>query len=262
MSGVRHRIIPIVLWDRFGTVTGLKFKEHRRLGTLEPIVKLHVKREVDELIFLDIRAGIDSTPIDMANLKVLSRNCFVPLTIGGGIDSVPSAKRLFRNGADKIALNSAAFHRPQLITQLAEEFGSSSVVVSIDAMWNTKLNFFSCFIDSGSRDMQRRASDWAQEAEIRGAGEILVASIPNNGQMRGLDLELVSSVASKVSIPVIASGGLGSSLHAVEGIRAGADAIGASSVFQFTEVTPESIKIGLNQAGYLVRNHAPGSFLL
>jgi cyclase len=110
--------------------------------------------------------------------------------------------------------------------------------------------------------MQRRASDWAQEAETRGAGEILVTSIPNNGQMMGLDLDLISSVASKVSIPVIASGGLGSSLHAVEGIKAGADAIGASSVFQFTQVTPENIKNGLSQAGYLVRNNAPGSLIL
>jgi len=254
MSDLRYRIIPIILWSRLGAVTGIQFKRHRRLGSLAPIVKLHTSREVDEMIFLDIRAGQDSVPIDIENLKLLSKNCFVPLTVGGGIDSVAAARRLIRNGADKIAVNSTALKRPELITELSEEFGSSSVVVSIDGMWDPNLNDYSCYVDSGSHNMLIPVSEWAEEAEVRGGGEILVCSIPHNGQLKGLDLDLVSSVTSRVSVPVIAAGGLGSSRHAVEAAQAGAQAVGASSVFQFTQVTPEDIKRDLGAEGYPVRN--------
>lgn len=253
MGEIKNRVIPIILWDRLGAVTSIQFKKHRRIGSLEPIVKLHVQREVDELVFLDIRASGDKTPIDVANMKVLSRNCFVPLTLGGGIHTVPDAKNLFRNGADKIAVNSGVLRRPELVTDLANEFGSSSVVVSIDAMWNKASNSYSCFTDAGTQDTGRDVLDWAQEVEARGAGEILVCSIANNGQMKGLDLQLVKLISSVVSVPVIASGGVGSSMDAVNGIVAGAQAIGASSVFQFSAVTPEDIRRELGRAGFPVR---------
>jgi cyclase len=207
----------------------------------------------DEIIFLDITASSDNreTIVDLAERA--AEQVFIPFTIGGGIRSVDDARLLLRAGADKVSVNSAAVARPELITELAESFGSQCVVVAIDAKSNND-ETWNVYVKGGREDTGLDVVAWATEVSRRGAGEILLTSMDGDGTRSGYDLELTRSIADAVTVPVIASGGVGSLQHLIDGAIDGhADALLAASIFHFGEHTVSEAKRALLQAGVAVR---------
>lgn len=250
---LKVRIIPTLLYKDFGLVKGINFNSSRRVGSVLPAIKIYNQREVDELIFVDINATITNTSIDLEMIKDISRECFVPLTVGGGIDSCSKVEDLLMSGADKISLNTAAFNNSNLITDIANRFGSQCVVVSIDVRKKNHQEW-NCFSHSGSMPRDKDVVAWAKEVENRGAGEILLTSIDNDGAMQGYDLDLIKLVCESVKIPVIASGGARNFSDMLLAItKSGASAVAAASIFHFTEQTPLGLKSDLSNAGIAVR---------
>jgi cyclase len=250
---LKVRIIPTLLYKDFGLVKGINFNSSRRVGSVLPVIKIYNQREVDELIFVDINATITNTSIDLEMIRDVSRECFVPLTVGGGIDSCTKVEDLLMSGADKISLNTAAFNNSNLITDIANRFGSQCVVVSIDVRKKNNKEW-NCFSHSGSLPRDKDVVAWAKEVENRGAGEILLTSIDNDGTMQGYDLDLIKLVCESVKIPVIASGGAKNfdDMHLAI-TKSGASAVAAASIFHFTEQTPLGLKSDLSNAGIAVR---------
>jgi cyclase len=251
---LKVRIIPTLLWKNLGLVKGIAFDSWRRVGTIMPAVKVYNTRQVDELIVVDISATSEERLPDFEEVREFSAECFVPLTVGGGIRNIEDIKQLLRAGADKVSINTAAFERSELVTEAAERFGSQCVVVSIDARKNSD-GSYSCMSRSGTTNTGRGPGEWAEEMERRGAGEILITSVDRDGTMEGYDLELIRLITSRVRIPVIASGGAGNYEHLFEAIDTGrAAAVAAASIFHFTEQTPLEAKNYLTARGIPVRN--------
>ena len=251
---LKVRIIPTLLWKGPGLVKGVGFDSWRRVGTILPAVKVYNMREVDELVVMDITATAENREPDLAAVAEFSHECFVPLTIGGGIRRIEDIKGLLRSGADKVSLNSVTYVNPDLISQAADFFGSQCVVVSIDARKESD-GTHRCYAACGSLPTGREVSEWAAEVEQRGAGELLVTSIERDGTMEGYDLNLISKVSDAVSIPVIASGGAGDYHHFYEALTIGkAQAVAAASLYHFTERTPLEAKMYLKSKGIMVRN--------
>jgi cyclase len=252
---MKIRVIPTLLWKEFGLVKGVRFNSWRRVGTVLPAIKVYNHRDVDELALFDISTDLGSGRLDIEALEDLSSDCFVPLTVGGGVHSAEDVNRLLRAGADKISVNSALYSNPALVSDIAKIFGSQCVVASIDVLFDHRSNNWECFSDCGSTPTGRHPVDWAKELEGRGAGEILLTSIDRDGTFSGYDLGLVESVASSVSVPVIASGGAGCYDDMVKVVKdAGASAVAAASIFHFTELTPSGARSALADAGIPVRN--------
>ena len=219
-----------------------------------PAVKVYNTRQVDELIVFDISATTEGRAPDFAEVREFSAECFVPLTVGGGIRCIGEIRQLLRAGADKVSINTAAFERPELINEAAERFGSQCVVASIDARRNPD-GGYRCVSHSGTKDTGWEPGEWAMELERRGAGEILITSVDRDGTMQGYDLELIQRITSLVRIPVIASGGAGNYQHLFEALAIGsASAVAAASIFHFTEQTPLEAKHYLAARGLPVRN--------
>lgn len=255
---LKVRIIPTLLWKNFGLVKGIGFDSWRRVGPVLPAVKVYNTRDVDELILVDIAACREGSEPDVDSVHDFADECFVPLTVGGGITNIEQIQRLLRAGADKISINSAAYANPQLVDQAARRFGAQCVVASIDAR---RLDDGShrCFSHAGSTATGRKAEEWARELEDRGAGEILITSIDRDGTMQGYDLALIERVAKAVNLPVIAAGGAGNYEHMRQAIQeAGASAVAAASIFHFTEQTPAEAKKALAAAGIPVRQNYLG----
>ena len=252
---LKTRIIPTLLWKNFGLVKGVAFDSWRRVGPVLPAIKVYNARDVDELVLVDITASQEKTEPDAESLHDFADECFVPLTVGGGITSVEHIRALLRAGADKVSVNSAAYANPGLVDEAARRFGSQCIVASIDAR-RTDEGKYRCYSHSGTVATQRYADEWARELEGRGAGEILITSIERDGTMQGYDLQLVASVVRGVKIPVIASGGAGNYEHMRQAIQeAGASAVAAASMFHFTEQTPAEAKAALEAAGIPVRRN-------
>lgn len=250
---LKVRIIPTLLWKNLGLVKGIGFDSWRRVGTIMPSVKVYNTRQVDELIVVDITATSEGRVPDFEEVREFSAECFVPLTVGGGIRTVEHIRELLRAGADKVSINTAAYERPELVTEAARLFGSQCVVASIDAR-RMGDGSYRCMSHSGTVDTGREPGAWAGEMERRGAGEILVTSVDRDGTMQGYDLELIQTITSRVSIPVIASGGAGNYHHLLEGLQYGkASAVAAASLFHFTEQTPLEAKKYLASHGIPVR---------
>jgi imidazole glycerol-phosphate synthase subunit HisF len=210
-------------------------------------------REVDELVFVDITATREGRDPDYELVDDLADECFMPLTVGGGVRSVEHFERLLKVGADKVAVNTAAVERPALITEAAETFGAQCVVVSIDALRSPD-GSLEVHTRSGTTPTGRTPTDLAIEAQERGAGEILLTSIDRDGTMEGYDIALVREVADAVTIPVIASGGAGNYRHMAQVMLDGrASAVAAASIFHFTEQTPLEAKRHLHDCGVPVR---------
>jgi cyclase len=250
---LKIRVIPTLLYKDFGLVKGIKFDSSRRVGSVLPAIKVYNQREVDELIFLDIGALNKKTDIDLEMIKDISQDCFVPFTVGGGIDSCKKVEDLLMSGADKISINSSAYLNPGILTEISNRFGSQCLTVSIDVR-NISPNQWECYSHSGRNSTGKNVVAWAKEIEDRGAGEILLTSIDYDGTMLGYDLPLIESVVQSVNIPVIASGGAGSYKDMISAINcSGASAISAASIFHFTEQTPLGAKHSLSSAGIPVR---------
>lgn len=251
---LKVRIIPTLLWKDLGLVKGIGFDSWRRVGTILPAVKVYNMREVDELIVLDITATRENREPDYEAVAEFSGDCFVPLTVGGGIRKMEHITRLLRSGADKVAINSVAYDDPDLIAHAANHFGSQCVVASIDARKSDDGRHY-CFSHCGSRAVGKEVTVWAKELERLGAGEILITAIEQDGTMGGYDLDLLQKVSEKVGIPVIASGGAGTYQHMVDAVSVGkSSAVAAASMFHFTEQTPLAAKHFLQDNGILVRN--------
>ncbi len=247
------RVMPTLLFKDVGLVKGVAFDSWRRVGAAMQAVKVYNMREVDELVFLDITATRDGRPPDFATVDDLADECFMPLTAGGGVRSSEDVRRLLRVGADKVALNTAAVEKPELLREIAERFGSQCVVVSIDARRHAN-GRYEVFTHAGTLATGKDPVSVARQAEAFCAGELLVTSIDRDGTMTGYDIELTRQVAEAVSIPVIASGGAGRYDDMVEAIGQGkASAVAAASMFHFTEQTPLEAKRHLRRAGINVR---------
>jgi cyclase len=250
---LKVRIIPTLLWKQFGLVKGTRFDSWRRVGPVLPAIMVYNQRDVDELVLVDITANTTGSEPDYDSIKDFSQECFVPFAVGGGVSSIDHVQKLLRAGADKILLNSASYENPSLVTDIANRYGTQCVVASIDASRDSRGDW-TCFSHSGTRNTLRDVRTWARELESRGAGEILITSIDNDGMMGGYDLGLIAAVSQAVKIPVIASGGAGSYQDFVNAVsQAGASAVAAASMFHFTEQTPAGAKDAMQRVGIPVR---------
>jgi cyclase len=250
---LKTRIMPTLLFKDVGLVKGINFHSWRRIGAAMQAIKVYNMREVDELVFLDITATCDRRPPDFDTVDELADECFMPLTVGGGVRTLEHVRRLLQVGADKVAFNTAAVEIPALIKESASQFGTQCVVVSIDSKKHED-GTYEVYTYSGTHPTGRDPVSLAQEVESLGAGEILLTSIDRDGTMTGYDIELTRSVSESVSIPVIASGGAGNYEHMAEVLReAKVSAVAAASIFHFTQQTPLEAKRYLNEQGFKVR---------
>lgn len=249
---LKARVIPTLLWKQFGLVKGVSFDSWRRVGPVLPAVKVYNQREVDELVLVDIVAHLGDDDPDFESIGEFGQDCFVPLTVGGAITRIDQVQRLLRAGADKVAINTAAYARPELVSEIANRHGTQCVVASIDV--REQEGGWACFSHAGKQATGREVVAWARELEDRGAGEILITSIERDGTMLGYDLALIESLVRAVNIPVIASGGAGNYQHMIDAVKkAGASAVAAASIFHFTEQTPAEAKKAMANAGIPVR---------
>ncbi len=247
------RIIPCLDVNNGRVVKGTNFINLRDAGDPIEVGKMYDKAGADELVFLDITASSDARNIKAELVRRVAETIFIPFTVGGGIRTVEDFKMILREGADKVAVNSAAIMNPTLISEAAEKFGSQCVVVAIDAKrrmdggWNIYKN-------GGRVDMGIDAIEWAVKAEKLGAGEILLTSMDCDGTKAGYDIELTRTVAENVSIPVIASGGAGTKEHFYEALTEGkAEAALAASLFHYKELEIGDVKKYLRDKGVSVR---------
>ena len=247
------RIIPCLDVNRGRVVKGVNFVDLKDAGDPVEIARAYDAAGADELVFLDITASCENRDTVTDMVRAVASSVFIPFTVGGGIRTVDDFKKLLREGADKISVNSAAIDRPQLITEAAEMFGSQCVVVAIDARrrddggWNI-------YKHGGRLDTGIDAVWWAKKVEALGAGEILLTSMDCDGTKAGYDLELTQTVADAVNIPVIASGGAGTLEHFYEAFTKGkADAVLAASLFHYKELEIGQVKDYLAEKGISVR---------
>ena len=252
---LKVRVIPTLLWKNFGLVKGVSFDSWRSIGSVLPAIKVYNRREVDEMILVDIDANLSNENFDVESLEDFSQDCFVPLTVGGGLNSASEVQKLLRAGADKVSINTCAYDNPELITEIAKIHGSQCVVASIDVK-KASNDCWQCYSHSGTIKTEKTAVEWAKELEDRGAGEILITSIDNDGTMIGYDLALIERISSSVDIPVIASGGAGCYQDMIDAVqKSGASAVAAASIFHFTEQTPKEAKIAMSEAGIQIRKN-------
>lgn len=246
------RIIPCLDVHAGRVVKGVNFVDLRDAGDPVEIAAAYDKSGADELVFLDITASSDARDIQLEMVRQVAKTVFIPFTVGGGIRSVEDFRRLLREGADKIAVNSAAIERPDLIREAADKFGSQCVVVAIDAKRTP--DGFHVFKKGGREDTGLDAISWAKQVACLGAGEILLTSMDCDGTKDGYDLELTRQIAESVSIPVIASGGAGTMEHFYDALTKGkADAALAASLFHYKEMTIHDLKVFLGEKGISVR---------
>ncbi len=247
------RVIPCLDVDAGRVVKGTNFVDIRDAGDPVELAERYDAEGADELVFLDITASHEKRDTIVELARRTADNVFIPFTIGGGIRSVEDAQAVLDAGADKIAVNSSALDRPDLISELAVVFGSQCVVVAIDA--KGRGGGWSVYVNGGRTLVEgREAVAWAGEAAERGAGEVLLTSMDRDGTTDGYDLELTRAVADAVAVPVIASGGVGELSHLVEGItEGGADAVLAASIFHYGTYSVAEAKAAMREAGIAVR---------
>lgn len=250
---LKVRVIPVLLLKSGRMVKPKQFGGlgERDVGFPATTARIYDSQDADELIFIDITATDVGRSFLVDTLRDVSENCFVPITAGGGIRTIDDIAELLRAGADKIVINTSAILNPQFIHEAAAHFGSQCVVVAIDVR---KINDrYIVFTDGGRRDTGLELCAWAERVAALGAGEIFLTSIDHEGMMDGYDLEALRRVVSAVSIPVIINGGAGTRQHFVDAVSRGASAVGASSVFHFSDSNLTQVKSFLYNAGVSVR---------
>ena len=246
------RVIPCLDVDAGRVVKGTNFVDIRDAGDPVELAAYYDREGADELVFLDLTATSDkrSTVVELA--RRAADEVFVPFTIGGGVREVADAQAVLDAGADKISVNSAAVARPELIDELADRFGAQCVVLAIDAK-RREDGMWEVYVAGGRAATGKDALRWACEGVERGAGEILLTSMDRDGTKDGYDLSLTAAISNMVDVPVIASGGVGAPEHMVAGLRAGADAVLAASIFHFGRHTIGEAKAFLAARGLAVR---------
>ena len=248
------RIIPCLDIKDGRVVKGINFVNLRDAGDPASVAKAYDAAGADELVFLDITASADARDTQLAWVREVANQVFIPFTVGGGIKTVDDFKILLREGADKISINSAAIMNPNLISEAAYKFGSQCVVVAIDAKRRDDNSGWNIYKNGGRVDMGIDAAEWAIKAVSLGAGEILLTSMDCDGTKEGYDLELTKIIAENVNVPVIASGGAGSKQDFYDVLTdAKADAALAASLFHFKELEINDVKRFLRDKGVSVR---------
>jgi cyclase len=247
------RVIPCLDVDRGRVVKGTNFVGLRDAGDPVELAERYDAEGADELVFLDITASHEKRDTIVELARRTADNVFIPFTIGGGVRSVADAQAVLDAGADKVSVNSPALARPELITELAEVFGSQCVVIAVDA--KRADDGWDVYVNGGRTKVEgREAVGWAREASERGAGEVLLTSMDRDGTADGYDLELTRAVSGGVSVPVIASGGAGELEHLSEAVtEGGADAVLVASLFHYGEYTVHQAKEAMREAGIPVR---------
>jgi cyclase len=247
------RIIPCLDVTAGRVVKGVNFVELRDAGDPVEIAKRYDDQGADEITFLDITATSDDRDLILHIIEDVASQVFIPLTVGGGVREVADVRRLLNAGADKVGMNSAAVANPDLVSDASAKYGSQCIVVAIDAK-QTQAGLWEVFTHGGRKNTGINAVSWAIEVAKRGAGEILLTSMDRDGTKNGFDLELTRAVSDAVSVPVIASGGVGNLQHLVDGITQGhADAVLAASIFHFGEYTVGQAKHLMAEQGIPVR---------
>jgi cyclase len=250
---MKVRVIPTILTDGLTVVKGERFNNWRTVGSAEATAQLYSSRDVDELMFLDVTARSRRSMIELNLLSHFANVLDVPFSVGGGINSLEEAKSCFRYGAEKIVIGTAALRNPKIITQISEVFGNQAVVVAIDFEHDTKNTIR---IESGSKHFSVNPLEFIRSLEQLGAGEILLQSINRDGTLSGLDINRIIEVCNSTNLPVIASGGAGKPSDFLDAFRAGASAVAAGAIFQFTENTPSTVRAYLRENGIAVREIA------
>jgi len=250
--GLAKRIIPCLDVTAGRVVKGVNFVGLRDAGDPVEIARRYDEQGADELTFLDITASSDERDLILHVIEGVAAQVFIPLTVGGGVRRIEDVRRLLNAGADKVSINTAAVHTPQVVAAAAARFGSQCIVVAIDA--KRSRDRWEVFTHGGRRPTGLDAVEWAVRMQQSGAGEILLTSMDRDGTRDGFDLALTRAVADAVSVPVIASGGVGTREHLAAGVLEGrADAVLAASVFHFGEFTVRAAKEHLRSRGIEVR---------
>ncbi len=256
-DGLAARVIPCLDVDAGRVVKGVQFVDIRDAGDPVELACVYDAEGADELVFLDITASSDDRETILDVVRATAEEVFIPLTVGGGVRSVADARRLLRAGADKTAVNSAALARPEVLSEIADAFGSQCVVSAIDArrrVADDPSQGWEVFTHGGRRAAGVDAIEWAAECARRGAGEILLTSMDRDGSKIGFDTDLLRQIDDAVSVPVIASGGAGTIQHMIDGVVQGrASAVLAASIFHFGELSIGQVKQGMADAGLPVR---------
>lgn len=251
---VAVRVIPCLDVDNGRVVKGVKFQQLRDAGDPVELAAAYDAAGADELTFLDVTASVDQRETVYDVVAGTAESVFIPLTVGGGVRAAGDVDRLLRAGADKVAVNTAAVARPQIIGDIAQRFGSQVLVLSLDVARSADTpSGFEVTTHGGRRGTGIDAVEWAGRGAELGAGELLVNSIDADGTKDGFDTSLIAAVRSRVDIPVIASGGAGAVADFPPAIAAGADAVLAASVFHFGELSIGEVKAGLAEAGHTIR---------
>ena len=248
------RIIPCLDVTGGRVVKGVNFETLRDAGDPVEIAARYNEQGADELTFLDITATSDGRDLILPIIEAVASQVFIPLTVGGGVRSVADVRRLLNAGADKVSFNSAAVARPELIRECSDRYGAQCIVVAIDAKRRADGSGWDVFTHGGRKNVGLDAIAWARQMAEFGAGEILLTSMDRDGTKSGFDLELTRAVADAVDVPLIASGGVGSLDHLVDGVKiGGADAVLAASIFHYGEHTVGEAKALMAARGIPVR---------
>lgn len=233
-------------------IKGIRLEGLRVMGDPNLFAKRYYEQGIDELLYMDIVASLYQRNSLLDIIERTTRDIFVPITVGGGIASVEDVRQALRAGADKVAVNTAAIKNPSLISDIAEQFGSQCMVLSIEAKRGAR-GEWEAFTDNGREHTGRDVIQWATEAARLGAGELLLTSVDQEGTRKGFDCELIAAVRQSVNIPVIASGGMGSVSHLLEAVQAGADATAVADALHHNRLSLNEIRNDLRAAGIDIR---------
>jgi imidazole glycerol-phosphate synthase subunit HisF len=251
--GLLVRIIPCLDVDAGRVVKGTRFTNLRDAGDPVELAAFYDREGADEIVFYDITASHEQRDTAVALARRAAEEVFVPCTIGGGVRTVDDMRAMLRAGADKVSINSAAVRNPDLINEGAERFGRQCVVLSVDVKRRGVGPGWEVYLNGGRLNTEMDAISWLVEGERRGAGEFVLNSMDADGTETGYDLDLISAVAAKTSLPIVASGGAGGPEHMVAAVDAGAGAVLAASIFHFEEWSIAQVKEHMRQAGVPVR---------
>ena len=252
---VAKRIIPCLDVDKGRVVKGVNFLNIRDAGDPVEIAKRYDTEGADEITMLDITASHETRDTTYKTVESIASQVFIPLTVGGGVRKIEDIKKLLRSGADKVSINTSAVENPSFVKEAADKFGSQCIVVAVDAKAKTdKENTWEVVTYGGRNRTGIDVLEWTKQVAAYGAGEILLTSMDRDGTKEGFDNNLVSKVSSGISIPVIASGGVGNLDHLIDGVKiGGAEAVLAASIFHFSEFSIKEAKEAMKASGITVR---------
>ena len=252
---VAKRIIPCLDVDKGRVVKGVNFLNIRDAGDPVEIAKRYDTEGADEITMLDITASHETRDTTYKTVESIASQVFIPLTVGGGVRKIEDIKKLLRSGADKVSINTSAVENPSFVKEAADKFGSQCIVVAVDAKAKTdKENTWEVVTYGGRNRTGIDVLEWTEQVAAYGAGEILLTSMDRDGTKEGFDNNLVSKVSSGISIPVIASGGVGNLDHLIDGVKVGgAEAVLAASIFHFSEFSIKEAKEAMKASGITVR---------